>query len=58
MSSAVNALKLIEGKLLLGTRRRLLGKAVVTEHVYVTVGITGYLDPSDAVSEALSGQSC
>lgn len=35
-----------------------LGKAVVTEHVYVTVGVTGYPDPSDAVSEALSGQSC
>lgn len=29
-------------------------KAVVTEHVYVT----GYPEASDAVSEALSRQSC
>lgn len=31
-----------------------IGKAVVTEHVYVT----GYPEVSDAVAEALNGQSC
>lgn len=35
-----------------------LGKAIETEHVYGTLGITGYPEARDAVSEALSGQSC